>query len=394
MSAPTVTIGLLWHSMNSDNLGVGALTLGNMAIAEDAARNAGLEPYFKVLGWADPKPPYYSRSNIDVIGLRAKDLNPLGGKLASEVKQCDVVLDIGAGDSFADIYGPGRIAKMLLASNIILNAGVPLILSPQTIGPFKNAAIKRAALNIMRRAQFVASRDQLSTEFARKMGFDGRLIEASDVALRLPYMTANEDVDQPFQVGINVSGLLFNGGYNGANMFGLMVDYAKVIRRIVDHFSKIENCEVHLVSHVQSKLQEVEDDRRAALRLAKDFPDVIAAPEFNSPSEAKSYIAGMDYFVGARMHSCIAAFSSGVPVTPMAYSRKFEGFFGALGYNIVADCKSETEDEIFTKIVSGFENRAELSRKLVTARDKGLEKLKPYESALQDILDAAVRKAA
>ena len=107
MSSPAVTIGLLWHSMNSDNLGVGALTLGNMAIAEEAARNAGLEPHFKVLGWDDPKPPYYSRSNIEVIGLRAKDLNPLGGKLAKVAKECDLVLDIGAGDSFADIYGPG-----------------------------------------------------------------------------------------------------------------------------------------------------------------------------------------------------------------------------------------------------------------------------------------------
>ena len=85
---------------------------------------------------------------------------------------------------------------------------------------------------------------------------------------------------------------------------------------------KWDGCEVHLVSHVQSEIQEVEDDRRVASRLANDFPGVIASPLFNSPSEAKSYIAGMDYFVGARMHACMAAFSSGVPVTPMAYSRQ------------------------------------------------------------------------
>jgi len=37
MSVPTFTIGLLWHSMSSDNLGVGALTMSNLAILEAIA---------------------------------------------------------------------------------------------------------------------------------------------------------------------------------------------------------------------------------------------------------------------------------------------------------------------------------------------------------------------
>ena len=94
------------------------------------------------------------------------------------------------------------------------------------------------------------------------------------------------------------------------------------------------------------------------------------------------------------MHACIAAFSSGVPVTPMAYSRKFEGFFGALGFNNVADCRSESEDAIFAKIISGFEKRDALTEKLLKACAAGLEKLKPYEAALEGFLNNVVRKAA
>ena len=380
--------------MNSDNLGVGALTLGNMAIVEDAARNAGLSVHFKVIGWDDPKPPYYSRSNIEIVGLRARDLNPIGGRLAREVRECDLILDIGAGDSFSDIYGPGRISKMLLASNIVLRAGVPLMMSPQTIGPFESPIIGRAALNILRRATLVSSRDHLSTNFARQMKFNGKLTEASDVALRLPFVPANEKSDGPLKVGINVSGLLFNGGYSGSNMFGLKVDYARLIRRVVGHFSAQKNCEVHLVGHVQSELQEIEDDRRVCKSLAQEFPNCVASPLFNSPSDAKSYIAGMDYFVGARMHACIAAFSSGVPVVPMAYSRKFEGFFGALGYDAVADCKVETEEAIFAKIVDGFGNRAALLDQLIKARANGLEKLKAYEDAVGSFIAKHLSKAA
>ena len=39
-----VRIGLLFHSLTSGNLGVGALTVANMAIADGVAREAGLLP--------------------------------------------------------------------------------------------------------------------------------------------------------------------------------------------------------------------------------------------------------------------------------------------------------------------------------------------------------------
>ena len=54
-----------------------------------------------------------------------------------------------------------------------------------------------------------------------------------------------------------------------------------------------------------------EDDFAANAVLAEEFPKLVTAPRFATPSEAKSYIAGLDFFMGARMHACIAAFSSG-----------------------------------------------------------------------------------
>lgn len=37
------------------------------------------------------------------------------------------------------------------------------------------------------------------------------------------------------------------------------------------------------------------------------------------------------------MHATIAAFTSGVPTIPVAYSRKFAGFFGSLSYPVLVD---------------------------------------------------------
>ena len=39
------------------------------------------------------------------------------------------------------------------------------------------------------------------------------------------------------------------------------------------------------------------------------------------------------------MHATIAAFSSGVPVIPTAYSRKFVGLFNGVGYKNVVDLR-------------------------------------------------------
>jgi polysaccharide pyruvyl transferase WcaK-like protein len=122
--------------------------------------------------------------------------------------------------------------------------------------------------------------------------------------------------------------------------------------------------------------------------LKKEFPHVILAPRFTSPSEAKTYIAGMDFFMGARMHACIAAFSSGVPVIPMAYSRKFEGLFGSLGYPHVVDCTTEQNAQILEKIAVAFGQRSALEQEARDAMVRGTAKLALYRAALKALIMA------
>jgi colanic acid/amylovoran biosynthesis protein len=394
----TLTLGLLWHSMRSTNLGVGALTMAHMAILREVAAALGRRTRFLVIGWANPMPPYAEAPDIERAEIRVRDLRP-GAKFWQAVRRCDLVLDIGAGDSFADIYGPRRIAYMLAAQNIVLANGRPLVLSPQTIGPFQRPWARRLALNVMRRARLVATRDALSTGFAREMGYRGPLIEATDVAFRLPYdRPALRRSGGPVKVGINVSGLLFNGGYTRDNMFGLKADYPGLMREALGFFSDPARCgaacEIHLVSHVVAPLDSVESDLAAARALAAECPGAIVAPAFATPSEAKSYIAGMDFFTGGRMHACIAALSSGVPVLPMAYSRKFAGLFGTLGYHHMADCKTETGPEILARLGAAFANRAGLGADAERAAATALARLGVYEDAVRGLIAGIPAKIA
>ena len=78
-------------------------------------------------------------------------------------------------------------------------------------------------------------------------------------------------------------------------------------------------------------------------------------------SEIKYIIGQCDFFIGTRMHACIAAVSQGVPAVPIAYSDKFIGVMETIGVGaLVADPRAMDEDTIISTIDRAFENRADL----------------------------------
>ena len=86
------------------------------------------------------------------------------------------------------------------------------------------------------------------------------------------------------------------------------------------------------------------------------------------------------------MHATIAAFSSGVPVIPVAYSRKFQGLFGSLGYDWVVDAKAASMDEAIAMIINGLDKRKEFSAQVMAGNHIAAEKLASYEAFLTDFL--------
>lgn len=385
-----VRIGLLWHSANSANLGVGALTAAHLAILEAIAEEVDCRPKFYVIGWADADPFYIEAENVRVVPVRLRELFHPGGRVHRVLRRCDLVCDIGAGDSFADIYGLRRFLSLCVSKMAVPQPRRRLILSPQTIGPFERRWTRSLARALMARCRAVVVRDHLSLDVLREMKLATEVVEATDVAFRLPYTPAVGG-DGNIKIGLNISGLLFHGGYDRQNMFRLVVDYPRLAQEMLAWFDRQPGCEIHLISHVISATAPIEDDYRVAQRLAADFPDVILAPRFASPSAAKSYISGMDFFCGSRMHACIAAFSSGVPTVPISYSRKFAGLFESLGYPLVADCKTESEAQILEKIRAGFNDRETLKARVAAAGARAAEKLLAYEALLKRCLGAIER---
>lgn len=374
-----ITIGLLWHSLSSDNLGVGALTESQIAICRDAADLVGEKVQFVIFG-TQGHLSYGPADGGVRIGSRISIKQMLIGRSAflTELDDCDLVLDIGEGDSFSDIYGIRRFIFLIVSKMAVLAKGKQLVLSPQTIGPFERWYTRWLATVVMRRCARVFARDDLSGDYLRQCGIESNIDVVVDVAFRLPFTRAVRASQGRVAIGLNVSGLLFAGGYTGTNQFGLTVDYPALVRDLLRHWTANPANEVWLIPHVVPDHLPRDDDRVAIRQLSAEFPSARCAPEFKSPSEAKSFISGMDFVTGARMHACIAAFSAGVPVVPLAYSRKFNGLFSSLGYQWVADGKHLNNADALAMTLQAFEDRGRLAVDVEAGNRIATEKLDRY----------------
>lgn len=282
--------------------------------------------------------------------------------LKAKLKKADFILDIGQGDSFADIYGKHRFDWINNMYKVGRKYHKPYCILPQTIGPYKNEAIRKEAEKSIRHCKCVMTRDKQSFDYLKEILPDVKATEIIDVAFYMPYKKKHFD-EQFIHVGLNVSALLWHGGYTRDNQFGLKDDYQSVVRAVIDYFLAMPNAKLHLVPHVVGGERHIENDYAVSYDLCEEYdnPNLLLAPLFLDPIVAKGYIAGLDFFMGARMHATIGAFSSGVSVVPMAYSRKFNGLFeDTLDYHHMVDLKKDMKSDIMSIISDSFNHRKQL----------------------------------
>ncbi len=398
-------VGLLWHTVYNENLGVGALSIANAALVAAAVERAGYRPVLHLIG-ARGRFDYGHELNHEYdftnVGMKAL-FNPLSG-LHRTFRQCDIVFDIGGGDSFSDIYSGKRYWMMILSKMAAVAAGAPLVFSPQTIGPFHTTIARRAAVHVLQLADHVFARDELSRAVLDELGFDSKSSLSCDVAFALPFRQPERpaaDAGAPLKVGLNVSALLYRLHRSPHSKIRLAADYPTLIRSLMERLAKDPAIELHLVGHVIAANDPAdpaeghyEDDYSLARELQALYPGAIVAPRFASPVEAKSYIAGLDLFAGSRMHATIAAISSGTAVVPLGYSRKFSGLFGSIGYQRNVDLVQEGNDIALQKFEAALADVAAVREEAVAANAEAQRRLQKYTGFLDTAIARVVGRHA
>jgi len=303
------------------------------------------------------------------------------------IQEADTIAAISGGDSFSDIYGLGRFFYAVLPQVLILWMGRPLVLLPQTYGPYRSRLARGLGGYVLRHASRVYSRDRAGMEVVRDLAGErnGAVRFAHDLGFALepePPSAARVEWLERLKtsgplVGLNVSGLLYCGGYTRANMFNLKTDYAELVQKLLRQLLAQEPVSVILVPHVFGS--GMENDPEACRKVHEQLPAELRARVHTvegrwSAGEIKHLIGRCDFFIGSRMHACIAALSQGVPAAGLAYSRKFAGVFETVDVaDLVFDLAELPGEEVVKGVTRAFEMRqsyaARLQAKLPEVRE-------------------------
>ncbi len=306
--------------------------------------------------------------------------NPTFAALA----KVDVAVDLSAGDSFSDIYGPRAFAYQSAVKLLLLRMGKPLVLMPQTYGPFSAPGSLELVRKILDSCVLIASREIGGLDELQKL-FGGWLPERAVVcpdiafdldavrvdAAREPSVLGQQD-ERPL-IGLNVSGLL----YLSERKFGLRDSYARLIRATAEWVLQHPGRRLLLVPHVIPTKPPAQVHKRvdrkgdvtdtAACRLVQEeleprFGDRIHCLGWPyTEGETKYLIGSCDFMIGARMHACVASISQGIPTVTLAYSKKAQGVMGHLGrWAPVVDLREHTVDECIEFIDRWYEMRSEV----------------------------------
>lgn len=300
----------------------------------------------------------------------------------SHLWDADFIGDIHGGDSFSDIYGQIRYISGILPLLVVLLLGKKLILLPQTYGPYKSFMSRKIAKLILKKAYHIISRDKEGLEVVKQIvgKGDGNITVkfCPDVAFVLDAAKSdNVEINPPLPqqksfslIGFNVNGLLYNGGYTRDNMFGLKYDYKLFARNLILALATDPSNHILLIPHTFGPAGNINSDPDASRdiidQLDASYKDRVHIVVGEHDQFAIKGIIGLaDFFIGSRMHACIAALSQGIPTIGVAYSRKFVGVFESVGAgNLVADARTLDANETIKKILSVYNNRCEIKMRL------------------------------
>lgn len=321
-----------------------------------------------------------------VLAVRKKILSK--NRWLRVLHEADFIGDIRGGDSFSDIYGLRRFVLGSLPRIATLLIGQKIVLLPQTYGPYKWWFSRVMARFILRRSSYIMSRDQQSISIVRELvgekDGDRHVLFCPDVAFVLDpvvperiVLNTRLDLEEIKRsgtniiVGLNVNGLMYNGGYTGKNMFNLRLDYHKFLVFCIERFIDIQNVCVLLVPHTFGVPGNVNSDPDACVKVISSLSTTkrhavyMLEGEYDQ-NEIKGIIGCCDFFIGSRMHSCIASLSQGVPTVGVAYSKKFVGVFNSVGFgDMVIDARTSSLEEAVKNIFMSFHDRDIRSDELV-----------------------------
>lgn len=255
-------------------------------------------------------------------------LNP-DKNLARNISRCDALLAIG-GDNYSLDYDLASLFYFVGEAECALRLGKPALLWGASVGPFSRLpGIERQMFDHLRRLSLITVRESASMAYLKSHGITDNVMQVTDSAFTMqpePFPAESFFTNPHGVLGLNLSPLIERILSRQGRRDVMRAEVSAFVRRVV----KEMGLSVLLISHVVP-LNGIGfgNDERTHREIADDLldlgDDVRLAPNGLNAPQLKYLISQCRFFIGARTHATVAAMSTGVPVTSIAYSIKARG---------------------------------------------------------------------
>lgn len=261
-------------------------------------------------------------------------------------KEADLIISVGG-----DNYSYGRSLGLTTIDNRLRRICKNSVLWGCSINPELLEGKKQEyKLEGLRRFSLITARESLTYEALKAHGLDNVKLYP-DPAFTLPTGEVKEpmfDNDRDI-VGINLSPLIRS--YETGDDITLKC-YVALVKYILEN----TDFNIALISHVISRTSNDSDAARDIMKFFPDCGDRMKLFDRGNTIDIKGYISKCRYFVAARTHASIAAYSNCIPTLVVGYSVKAKGIakdlFGTWdGYVIPVDSLCEEDS-----LISAFKN--------------------------------------
>lgn len=334
---------------------------------------------------------YFFYALFKKIGVKIDFL--VSDEILAAYEKSDIIISSNFGDAFNDLYGKILFSSIICQHILAYLSGSPVIFFPQSIGTFNSRITKFMAKLILNRAKVIMVRELLTEVHLLKIGVNEDLIYyVPDMAFLLE--TADEDLVNEI---LDVEGV----GYEDKNIVGLSVrtdmallskssgqeeTYVDMMVQMINHITHKMNSIVIIVPN--ATLTEGYDNKSLGnlIKEKSKNKNVFSIKGEYTAEELKGIIKKSDIFIGAMMHTVIAAISMNIPSISLAYSHKSQGIMDSIGLGrFVVDYQKISYEELIAQIEYLWDHKTEIKEEITPKIRKQKQLVKSSMGLLKEI---------
>ncbi|WP_216829037.1 polysaccharide pyruvyl transferase family protein [Alkalihalobacterium elongatum] len=313
-------------------------------------------------------PWFISSFKVKFFGDESYALGKIHHKIIEQIEDMDICLSIG-GDNYCYGEQPGWYE----VNRRVKEKGKKLVLWACSIGEEDMSNRKLEDLKLF---DLILARETLTYNMLIEKGL-------TNVKLCADPAFTMEKEELPLPEGWQVGNTI---GVNFSPLVMKKNQKSKIaVRDLIKHILKTTDCTIALTPHV---VQIDNNDYIVLYQLFEEFRKtervILLPPDLNA-LQYKGYIARMRFFIGARTHATIAAYSNYVPTMVLGYSVKSKGIakdiFGEEKFVLNLDEISDS-----AKLISNFDEMISQEKEISHLLQRNIPNIKKMSyKAVEDL---------